>query len=79
MSRRKVGASPLLVQVINKVISYHRKISIRDSVITKSALIFEGNNDISPNFLSYVNKFKLNSQQLIKANKYEPKKACLKE
>ena len=79
MSRCEVGARPLLVQVINKVISYHRKISMRDSIITKSALIFKGNNDISPNFLSYVNKFKLNSQDLIKASKCEAKKACLKE
>ena len=74
MVRGEVGIRPLLVEVIKRVISYHSKIITRNSSITKNALKFESTNNTSPNFLSYVNKFNLNSQQLLQLNKNDVKK-----
>ena len=54
MSRGEIGARPLLVDVIKRTLLYHSKIVERDSPITKEALQFENQNNISPNFVNYV-------------------------
>ena len=73
MRRGDVGVRPLLVQVIKRLLAYHNKIITRDSAITKEALMFENNNNIIPNFVTYIGKFNLEPQQLLKLKKKSDK------
>lgn len=78
MSRGEVGARPLLVEIIKRVILYHNKIVTRNSSITMAAIMFEKNNNILPNFVKYINKFNLNLDNLSQLNKDKAKTTCHK-
>ena len=78
MARGEIGARPLLVGIIKKVLLYHSKIIERDSDITMAALNFENRNDVFPNFSHYTCKFNLNTQVLLHASKDKINKAVRK-
>ena len=50
MARGEVGARPLLVDVIKRVISYISNIKVRKRTIAYSAYDYETKNDTVPNF-----------------------------
>ena len=64
MSRGEVGARPLLVDIIKRIISYIRNIKGRTHTIAYSAYDFETKNNIIPNFYNYICKFDLCAHDL---------------
>lgn len=63
MTRGEVGNRPLLLDIIRRVISYKININERKSSTVHTALKFEMNNDLNPNFYTYVNKFNVNTDE----------------
>ena len=63
MSRGEIGARPLLVGIIKRVISYIRNIKGRTHTIAYSAYNFETKNNIIPNFYNYIRKFDFYTDQ----------------
>lgn len=57
MTRAEVGVRPLLIDVQLKIMTYIRNIQERQQSAVYSALEFEKNNEITPNFCLYLNKF----------------------
>ena len=76
MARGEVGARPLLLDIIKKVISYISNIKGRINTIAYSAFEYEINNDIVPNFNSYINKFNLSDQDLYAVSKFKVSVIC---
>ena len=77
MTRGEVGVRPLLMDVNLKVMTYIKNIQERRQAITYSALEFERNNDVGPNFCNYINKFQLmNDQEMLKETKGKIKIIC---
>ena len=77
MTRGEVGVRPLIVQVIKRVILYTNNIKKRNLSTVNSAFQFEAQNNISPNFCLFLNKFSIDSNNLLMAKKYEINKKCL--
>ena len=65
MSRGEVGARPLLVEIIRRMILYHNKILVGNSSITIAAIMFEKKSNLMPNFVRYTDKFNLNLEHLL--------------
>ena len=59
MTRGEVGVRPLLIDVNVKAVNYIQNIVERKEAIVFSALEFERNNQIIPNFFQYISKFDL--------------------
>ncbi len=77
MARGEVGARPLLIDVIKRIVSYIKNIKGRQDTIAHSAYEFETKNDIAPNFNTYVNKFNLTGDEdIIGKTKNEINKIC---
>ena len=76
MTRGEVGTRPLLLDIIKRVISYTKNIKGRDSSIVYEALEFETKNDINPNFCTFINKFQLNSEELLVKEKHAVNTIC---
>ena len=77
MSRGEVGARPLLIEVIRRTISYMKDIQRRKDSLVYKAWDFELNNNIIPNFITFIDKFNLNNNDIInEGNKREVKKTC---
>ena len=73
MSRGEVGQRPLLVDVLRRHISYIQDINKRQDCLVFEAFTFERNNNVTPNFSTYANKFNLN---LTDVSKDKTKKYC---
>ena len=69
MTRGEVGARPLMLDIIKRVISYINNIKTRTHTIAYSAYDFEIGNNTIPNFSSYINKFDLSDQDIYKLEK----------
>lgn len=76
MARGEVGARPLLVDVIKRVISYISNIKVRKRTIAYSAYDYETKNDTVPNFNTYVTKFNLSNQDLYVLQKGKVSSIC---
>ena len=76
MSRGEVGARPLLVEVIKRTISYMQDIQKRAGSIVYKAFEFEANNDITPNFVTFIDKFNLIRNEIIETSKSNIKTTC---
>ena len=76
MTRGEVGARPLLVDVIKRTISYRKDIQNRRNSIVYEALEYETNNDVTPNFMAFINKFNFDDNDITEANKTKIKKIC---
>ena len=76
MSRGEVGERPLLNDIIKRTISYMQHIQTRKNSLVFKAWKFEANNEVSPNFNTFINKFDLNFNDMINKNKLEVKKTC---
>ena len=74
MTRGEVGARPLLIDIIKRVISYRKNINERREIIVYSACEFELKNDSEPN-LKYINNFNISDGNEI----LEKKKNIIKE
>ena len=57
MTRGELGVRPLLIDVKIRVITYIKNILERQNATVYSALEFERNNEVEPNFSRYANKF----------------------
>ena len=57
MIRAELGVRPLLVDVNIRTTTYIKSILERPDAMFNSALEFERNNEVEPNFLRYTNKF----------------------
>ena len=75
MSRGEVGARPLLIDIIKRIISYIKNINERRESIVYSAYEFELKNDSEPNLKKYINNFNLSDGNEI----LEKKKNIIKE
>ena len=71
MARGEVGARPLLLDIIKKVISYITNIKGRTHTIAYSAYVYEINNNVVPNFNNYVNKFNISNQNINAMKKHD--------
>lgn len=77
MARGEVGARPLLIDTIKRIISYINNIKGRQDTIAHSAYEFETKNDVAPNFNTFVNKFDLTGDEgIIGKSNNEIKKIC---
>ena len=76
MSRGEVGQRPLLTNIIRRTISYIQNIQKRKDSLVFKAWAFELNNNITPNFATYINKFHLNINEAMGMKKYAIKKSC---
>ena len=76
MTRGEVGARPLLLDIIKKIISYISNIKGRTHTLAYSAYEYEIHNDIVPNFNSYINKFNLSDQDLYAIAKHKVSSIC---
>ena len=76
MARGEVGSRPLLVDVIIRTISYWQDIQNRQNSIVYEALEYEANNDVSPNFMTFIDKFEFDQNILTDFNKTKIKKTC---
>ena len=76
-SRGEVGARPLLIEVIRRTISCMKDIQMRKDSLVYKAWEFESNNNILPNFITFIDKFNLNNNDIInEGNKRKVKKTC---
>ena len=76
MSRGEVGVRPLLIDIIQRTISFMQDIQKRKASLVFQAWKFESNNDILPNFILFLTKFNVNLNDIIEVNKYKVKKNC---
>ena len=76
MARGEVGARPLLLDIIKRVISYTSNIKGRPHTIAHSAYNFETKNDLIPNFCVYLNKFNLGDQNIYDLQKSKVSSIC---
>ena len=74
MTRGEVGARPLMLDIIKRVISYINNIKTRTHTIAYSAYDFEIGNNTIPNFS---NKFDLIDQNIYKLEKKKVTGICL--
>ena len=74
MVRGEVGARPLIVQIIGRVISYINNIKTRNSSLVHAALRYELDTD--SNMATFVNKFGLNLNDLYNKSKFVVNKIC---
>ena len=76
MVRGEVGVRPLLVDIIGRVVSFVKSIRDRLDSTVYSAYDFELNNETSPNFCKFVDKFNFNPVDIFALNKRKLKKIC---
>ena len=76
MTRGEVGARPLLLQVIKRVIAYIRNIKDINSSLVNIAFQYESESTTEPNLRTFVDKFNLNASELVEKSKHEVKKIC---
>ena len=76
MTRAEIGARPLLIHIINRVISYTANIKGRKSSIAHIAYEYEDKDNTGPNFCKYLQKFDLNLHELVAISKWKNKKTC---
>ena len=77
MVRGEIGGRPLLLDIIIKTMTYINNIKERPQAIVYSALDYESNNEIAPNFSKYIDKFNLmNSQEILNKTKANMKIIC---
>ena len=76
MTRGEVGVRPLLLNILKRVIGYTNSIKQRPTSTIYTAFSFESENDVSPNFCNFVEKFHLNSATIYNKSKSELAKIC---
>ena len=76
MARSEVGARPLLLNIIKRVINYTKSLIQRPLSTVYTAYRFESENDIQPNFCTFLNKYNFNCANIHEKSKYEIAKIC---
>ena len=76
MTRGEIGARPLLVQVIKKVILYTDNVQKPNSSIVSTTLQLEAQNNITPNFCLFIGKFNLDGNNILESKKQLLNKMC---
>ena len=76
MVRAEVGARPLILQILKRVISYINSVKKRKFSTVNTAFEFESKNDINPNISTYIDKFNLIEGNLIDVKKHKLNKIC---
>ena len=74
MARAEVGARPLLLNIIKGVIGYTNNIINRPNSTAHAAFKYECENDTSPNFSNYLQKFRF--PNILEKSKPETAKIC---
>ena len=76
MARGEVGSRPLLLNIIKRVIGYTNSIKQRPDSTVHTALVFECNNDTTPNFSNFLQKFDLDFPSILEKNKFDVRNIC---
>ena len=76
MTRGEVGARPLLLNVIKRVIRYTNSIKQISSSTVFTAFNFESGNNLNPNFCNFLEKFDLNNITIFGKSKTQLTKIC---
>ena len=76
MARGEVGARPLLLDIIKRVIGYTISIMKRPNSTVHSAFTYECENSTNPNFSGYIQKFNLDCPNILEQNKCDITKIC---
>ena len=76
MARAEVGARPLLLNIIKRIIGYTKTIVKRPNSTVHTAFTYECENVTSPNFSNYLHKFNLDFPNILDKSKPETAKIC---
>ena len=76
MARGEVGARPLLLDIIKRVIGYTNSIMQRPNSTVHTAFTYECENDTSPNFSDYLQKFNIDFPNILGKSKSDIFKIC---
>ena len=76
MARGEIGARPLLLDIIKRVIGYTISIMKRPNSTVYGAFTYECENDAKPNFSRYIQKFDLDYPSILEKNKSDIAKIC---
>ena len=76
MTRGEVGARPLILDIIKRVLLYTKNIKERISSSVYCAFNFESENVMPPNFTTFISKFIPNQRELESLSRSDVRKAC---
>ena len=76
MARGEIGARPLLLNIVKRVIGYTDSIMQRPDATVHTAFVYECNNDTVPNFSNFLQKFDLDFPNILEKSELNIQKNC---